>query len=162
MIYIASNLTILREQNKLSIEQLSQLTGISGNHLLFCESGNIYPDVKELIKLAEVLNVPVSKLLTHDFSVLAKKLKNFSLKFLALDIDGVLTDGGMYYSQSGEELKKFNAKDGLAIKTLTASGMMVGFISSGINSVIIENRAALLGVQKVYVGTWKKAEILEQ
>lgn len=89
-------------------------------------------------------------------------LKNFKFQFLALDIDGVLTDGGMYYTESGDEFKKFNAKDGLAIKTLIAMGKHVGFVSSGINGNIIENRARTLGVQKVYTGTWKKVEILEQ
>ncbi len=162
MIYIASNLTVLREQKKLSIIELSELSGIPVSGLQYFESGNMEPSLEELLILADVLNVPTEKLLTHDYSLFENKLKNFAFKFLALDIDGVLTDGGMYYSQSGDELKKFNAKDGLAIKSLTASGMMVGFISSGINSVIIENRAELLGVQKVYIGTWKKAEILEQ
>jgi 3-deoxy-D-manno-octulosonate 8-phosphate phosphatase (KDO 8-P phosphatase) len=162
MIYIASNITVLREQKKLSTGQLSELTGITIDHLLLCESGNIEPDLNEVVKLADVLNVPVAKLLTHDYSLLAGKLKDFSFKFLALDIDGVLTDAGMYYTESGDEFKKFNAKDGLAIKTLTAAGFQVGFVSSGINSTIIENRAALLGVQKIYVGTWKKAEIIEQ
>jgi YrbI family 3-deoxy-D-manno-octulosonate 8-phosphate phosphatase len=67
----------------------------------------------------------------------------------------------MYYTESGDEFKKFNSKDGLAIKTLTGAGKYVGFVSSGKNSHIIENRAALLGVQKVYVGIGKKDEILE-
>jgi 3-deoxy-D-manno-octulosonate 8-phosphate phosphatase (KDO 8-P phosphatase) len=89
-------------------------------------------------------------------------LKKFKFKFLALDVDGVLTDGGMYYTESGDEMKKFNAKDGLAIKALTDMGKYVGFISSGVNGNIIENRAKTLGVQKVYIGTWKKVEILEQ
>ena len=88
--------------------------------------------------------------------------KDFEFKFLALDIDGVLTDGGMYYTEGGDEFKKFNVRDGLAIKTLTDMGKYVGFVSSGINSNIIENRAQTLGVQKVCIGTWKKAEILEQ
>lgn len=162
MTHIASNLSVLREQKKISIGQLSELSKIPENRLLLIESGSMEPGLNDLLTLAEVLNIPVTKFLTQDLSLLEKKHKEFTLKFLALDIDGVLTDGGMYYSQSGDEFKKFNAKDGLAIKTLTASGIMVGFISSGINSVIIENRAELLGVQKVYVGTWKKAEILAE
>ncbi len=84
------------------------------------------------------------------------------IKFLALDVDGVLTDGGMYYSNSGDEFKKFNTKDGLGIKRLVASGMNVAFISNGINDVLIRNRAKLLGVQYVYVGLDKKTIILEQ
>lgn len=162
MIYLASNIAALREQKQLTVGQLSRLTGISENHLASYEAGNAEPGLDELLRLEEVLNVPVAKLLKHDYSVLSEKLKKFSFKFLALDVDGVLTDAGMYYTESGDELKKFNSKDGLAIKSLVASGFLVGFVSSGINGTIIENRAKLLGVQKVYVGTWKKAEILQQ
>jgi 3-deoxy-D-manno-octulosonate 8-phosphate phosphatase (KDO 8-P phosphatase) len=88
-----------------------------------------------------------------------EKLK---IKFLALDVDGVLTDGGMYYSNSGDEFKKFNTKDGLGIKRLIANGVKVGFLSNGINDSLINNRAKLLGVEYVYVGVKNKAEVLEE
>lgn len=85
-----------------------------------------------------------------------------NIKFLALDIDGVLTDGGMYYSESGDEFKKFNTKDGMGIKLIQKQGIMVGFLSSGINANLIINRAKLLDVQHVYVGFDEKLNILEQ
>ena len=66
--------------------------------------------------------------------------------------DGVLTDGGMYYTENGDELKKFNTKDGLAIKRLVKNGMQIAFLSNGKNSALIESRAKLLGVQKRYMG----------
>lgn len=84
-----------------------------------------------------------------------------NIKFLVLDVDGVLTDGGMYYSESGDEFKKFNAKDGLAIRRLTKSGIPVGIISHGILTKLINKRAELLGIKYVYVGMGvKKLDIL--
>ena len=49
---------------------------------------------------------------------MAKKFKKEDIRFLVLDVDGVLTDGGMYYSNSGDEFKKFNTKDGMGIKEI--------------------------------------------
>ena len=83
-------------------------------------------------------------------------------KFLALDIDGVLTDGGMYYTESGDEFKKFNTKDGMGIKLAIAKGITVGFLSSGKNKNLINNRAKLLGVNYVYVGFDEKLTVLNQ
>ena len=54
------------------------------------------------------------------------------IKFLALDVDGVMTDGGMYYTESGEEIKRFDTKDGRGIIELQRNGVQVGLISSGI------------------------------
>lgn len=87
-------------------------------------------------------------------------MKKINIKLLALDVDGVLTDGGMYYSESGDEFKKFNTKDGMGIKLTVEKGIPVAFISSGINKNIITNRAKLLGVKFIYVGKGEKVEIL--
>jgi YrbI family 3-deoxy-D-manno-octulosonate 8-phosphate phosphatase len=84
-----------------------------------------------------------------------------NIKLLVLDVDGVMTDGGMYYTESGDEFKRFNTKDGMAIRHLTKSGFQVAFLSSGKNQNIIRNRAELLGVQHVYVGFEEKIGILE-
>jgi YrbI family 3-deoxy-D-manno-octulosonate 8-phosphate phosphatase len=88
-------------------------------------------------------------------------MKDLPFKILFLDVDGVLTDGGMYYSESGDEFKKFNTKDGLAIRFLTKNlGIPVGLVSNGINQKLIQRRANLLGINLVYVGTGKKLEII--
>ena len=83
------------------------------------------------------------------------------IKFLALDVDGVMTDGGMFYTDSGEEIKRFDTKDGRGIIELQKSGVQVGLISSGFKSEIIDGRAKTLGINKVYVGTDPKLGILE-
>ena len=91
-----------------------------------------------------------------------KEKKRTKIKFLVLDVDWVLTDGGMYYSESGDEFKKFNTKDGLGIKKIMTVGVKVAFLSSGVNANLINNRAKLLGVRHVYVGTEEKMKIMEK
>lgn len=83
-----------------------------------------------------------------------------NVKFLVLDVDGVMTDGGMYYTESGDQFKKFNTKDGMAIKVAQEKGLKVGFLSSGSTQHIIQNRAKTLGVEYVYVGSRPKLEVL--
>ncbi len=83
-----------------------------------------------------------------------------NIKFLVLDVDGVLTDGGMYYTENGDQFKKFNTKDGMAIKVVQQKGMKVAFLSSGSTEHIIHNRAKTLGVERVYVGPKLKIDVL--
>lgn len=52
------------------------------------------------------------------------------IKFFISDIDGVLTDGGMYYSEAGDELKKFNTKDGMGVAILRSLGVEVVLVTS--------------------------------
>ena len=79
-------------------------------------------------------------------SFLQKKID--AIKFLVLDVDGVMTDGGMFMSENGDQLKKYNTKDGMGILHLTKSGFQVGIISSGFTDSMVQKRAELLGIQK--------------
>jgi 3-deoxy-D-manno-octulosonate 8-phosphate phosphatase (KDO 8-P phosphatase) len=90
------------------------------------------------------------------------KEKLAKIKFLILDVDGVLTDGGMYYSESGDQSKKFNTKDGMAILNLTKNNVQVGIISSGFVSNTVKKRAEILGIQHCYIGRKPKIEILKE
>ena len=85
-----------------------------------------------------------------------------NIKFLVLDVDGVLTDGGMYYGPDGELMKKFHTRDGIAIRKLISQQMPVGILSSGLSNskAIVEARAKVLGVTKVYVGEKAKLDVL--
>lgn len=85
-----------------------------------------------------------------------------NIKFLVLDVDGVMTDGGMYYTESGDQFKKFNTKDGMAIKVAMKKDYEVAFLSSGSQDTIVKNRAETLGVKRVYVGTKEKLEVLKE
>ena len=83
------------------------------------------------------------------------------VKLLALDVDGVLTDGGLYYSNSGEELKKFNVKDGQGIKLVMQSGVELAIISAN-NSAATLHRAKKLGIERAFVGIENKLATLEK
>lgn len=81
------------------------------------------------------------------------------IRLLALDVDGVLTDGLIYYGNSGEELKTFNIKDGLGIKLLQIAGVRVAIIT-GRQSQIVVRRAQELGIEDVVQGREDKREAL--
>lgn len=89
------------------------------------------------------------------------KKASTDIRLLVLDVDGVMTDGGMYYSENGDQYKKFNAKDGMAISYLQKAGVEVAFLSSGYTKKIIPARADTIGVKRVYVGRAPKLEILD-
>lgn len=84
---------------------------------------------------------------------LKEKLKK--IKIIAFDVDGVLTDAGMYYSSKGEEFKKFNARDGMSINLLMKAGFVVALIT-GENTNIVTQRAKKLKVTEVYLGARDK------
>lgn len=89
-------------------------------------------------------------------------MQSIPFKLLILDVDGVLTDGGMYYLEDGSEFKKFNTKDGLAIrKIIKEYNLPVGIISNGSKDKLIQSRAKTLYIEKVYVGHENKLQILE-
>jgi N-acylneuraminate cytidylyltransferase len=73
------------------------------------------------------------------------------IKLFLTDVDGVLTDGGMYYSESGDEMKKFNTRDGMAFELLRRAGIKTGIITSE-KTGIVENRAKKLKVDYLYQG----------
>lgn len=88
-------------------------------------------------------------------------LKLKAIKLLVLDVDGILTDGGLYYTESGEILKKFNVKDGLGIKRLINSGVEVAIISANSSEATL-HRAERLNIQHVFINVKNKLEILNQ
>ena len=73
------------------------------------------------------------------------------IKLVIFDVDGVLTDGSLYFTDDGRELKKFNVKDGLGISLLVQHGIEVAVIT-GRSSVIVAERMNSLGVSHVYSG----------
>lgn len=72
------------------------------------------------------------------------------IRAIITDVDGVLTDGGIYYDSAGHEMKKFNAKDGMAIGMLHQAGFKIGVIT-GRNSQMVARRIEELGID-FYVG----------
>ena len=82
------------------------------------------------------------------------------LRLIAFDVDGVLTDGGLYLSDSGEEFKRFNSLDGHGLKMLKASGVELAIIT-GRTSKCVEMRARNLGIARLYQGVEDKLAVMQ-
>jgi 3-deoxy-D-manno-octulosonate 8-phosphate phosphatase (KDO 8-P phosphatase) len=87
------------------------------------------------------------------------------IRVAAFDVDGVLTDGGLYYTDSGEELKRFNVRDGHGLKMLRDSGVTPAIITSRTSRCVAE-RARNLGIDLLFQGVADKLvafrELLER
>lgn len=83
--------------------------------------------------------------------VLCKRAKRSSIKLFITDVDGTLTDGGMYYSEMGDELKKFNTRDGMGLQLLREAGIKTAIITSE-NTQIVSRRAEKLKIDYLIQG----------
>ena len=92
-------------------------------------------------------------------NVSAQKLKRIQL--LLLDVDGVLTDGGIIYSDAGSETKVFNVKDGLGLKLVMDAGIQVGLVT-GRRSEALQHRCRDLGIRYLFDGVRQKDQLLEK
>lgn len=83
------------------------------------------------------------------------------IKLAVFDVDGVLTDGHLWFSEDGHELKAFHVHDGLGLKRLLANGVEVAIITARISHLVAQ-RMADLGVAHVYQGQENKRSCFEQ
>ena len=74
-----------------------------------------------------------------------------NIKLFLTDVDGVLTDGSMYYTEGGDEFKKFNTRDGMGFELLRNAGIKTGIITSE-NTQIVARRAAKIKADYLYQG----------
>ena len=88
---------------------------------------------------------------------IGKRLRQ--IKLLVLDVDGVLTDGGLWFDASGQLTKRFDVRDGLGIRLLQQVGVEIAFLSGGQGGAT-EVRARQLGIQHCLVGIKDKPEAL--
>jgi 3-deoxy-D-manno-octulosonate 8-phosphate phosphatase (KDO 8-P phosphatase) len=84
-----------------------------------------------------------------------------AVRLMIFDVDGVMTDGSLFYSDSGEELKAFNSLDGHGLKMLRTSGVKLAIIT-GRTSKLVEKRAKDLGVDYLYQGAHDKGASFEE
>jgi len=140
------NIAFLFETGKLEEELYQQ----------FCD--NQHPELNSILLISDIAGITVDNLLKQDLRAQAAVPQD--LRLIVFDIDGVMTDGGMFYTESGDELKKFNAKDGLAIRMLNKVGFETGIISHGTNINLIKKRADIMHVKHVYCGTEPKSDVL--
>ena len=95
--------------------------------------------------------------MSYDQAVLDAAAK---VRMLILDVDGVLTDGGIIFDDFGNEIKRFNVRDGHGIKLAQRQGITVALIT-GRNSRVVAHRARELGIKEVHQRVFKKAEVYE-
>jgi 3-deoxy-D-manno-octulosonate 8-phosphate phosphatase (KDO 8-P phosphatase) len=84
----------------------------------------------------------------------ARKLLN-QIRLFATDVDGVLTDAGMYYSESGDEWKKFNTRDGMGIKLLQRAGLITAIVTQE-RTKLVARRAEKLAIPELHQGVMDK------
>jgi 3-deoxy-D-manno-octulosonate 8-phosphate phosphatase (KDO 8-P phosphatase) len=83
------------------------------------------------------------------------------IRVAAFDVDGVLTDGRLYYTDGGEEIKAFHVQDGHGLKMLQESGVTVAIITSR-TSRVVANRARDLGLEHLYQGVANKLQAMNE
>ncbi len=82
------------------------------------------------------------------------------VRMFVSDCDGVLTDGGMYYSESGDEIKRFNTIDGMGFELLRNAGFVTAIVT-GENSIAVKRRADKLRVNHLYMGVKDKRAVVD-
>ncbi|MDR2179197.1 MAG: acylneuraminate cytidylyltransferase [Synergistaceae bacterium] len=103
----------------------------------------------------------------EDWAIVEQLLKKRSsqnlghIKMLITDVDGVLTDSGMYYSSNGDEFKKFNTRDGKAMELLKNAGIEIAVVTSE-DTQIVSNRAKKLRVEYLFQNVQDKYDILQR
>ncbi|MER3524377.1 MAG: hypothetical protein C4326_09990 [Ignavibacteria bacterium] len=89
------------------------------------------------------------------------KAKARRVRFILLDVDGVMTDGGIYYSASGVEMKRFNAQDGYGIARARERGIQFAIIS-GRTTPVVTRRAKDLAIKECYQGRDDKLAVYHE
>lgn len=101
----------------------------------------------------------IDKTLAQKFKHLKDKVEK--IKLVITDVDGVLTDTGIYYSAEGEYLKRFSIRDGMGVERLRVHLGLETIIITGENSGTVKSRAEKLKITQYYLGVKNKAELLE-
>ena len=83
------------------------------------------------------------------------------IRLLALDVDGILTDGRLYYDNAGNEMKAFSTRDGLGLRILSEVGIELAIITAR-TSAIVARRAAELGITRIFQGSIRKLDAFHE
>ena len=83
------------------------------------------------------------------------------IRLFATDVDGVLTDGGMYYAESGDEWKKFNTRDGMGIKLLQRAGILTAIVTQE-RTKLVARRAEKLTIPELHQGVTDKLSCVRE
>ena len=94
--------------------------------------------------------------MTPDVRARARKIK-----LVAMDVDGVLTDAGMYYTENGDELKKFNTRDGMGLAQIRQAGLKTAILT-GESTQLVERRGAKMRIDHVFIGVSDKLTCMNE
>ena len=98
--------------------------------------------------------------MTPDVRARARKVR-----LVAMDVDGVLTDAGMYYTETGDELKKFNTRDGMGVALVREAGLATAILTRE-STKLVERRGAKMRIDHIFIGVTDKLtcmrELLQQ
>ena len=83
------------------------------------------------------------------------------IRLFATDVDGVLTDAGMYYSETGDEWKKFNTRDGMGIKLLQRAGIITAIVTQE-RTKLVARRAEKLAIPELHQGVMDKLTVIRE
>jgi YrbI family 3-deoxy-D-manno-octulosonate 8-phosphate phosphatase len=83
------------------------------------------------------------------------------VRLVAMDVDGVLTDAGMYYTENGDELKKFNTRDGMGVALVREAGLKTAILTRE-STKIVERRGAKMRIDHVFIGVTDKLSCMRE
>lgn len=147
------NIEILCNQHRLDFSELAAQ--------LRCDISDIFrPKPETLIGISDFFNISVDVLIKASLMKLIQ-IREYPIKMLVMDVDGVLTKGEITYTENGDEIKSFNIKDGYAIKHLKKSGRYIrGIISHSVHVNIVSKRKYALDLDFAEVSNVPKEETL--
>ena len=91
----------------------------------------------------------------------SERIRLSEIRLFATDVDGVLTDAGMYYSESGDEWKKFNTRDGMGIKLLQRAGLITAIVTQE-RTKLVARRAEKLAIPELHQGVMDKLTVIRE
>jgi YrbI family 3-deoxy-D-manno-octulosonate 8-phosphate phosphatase len=83
------------------------------------------------------------------------------IKLVAMDVDGVLTDAGMYYTETGDELKKFNTRDGMGVALAREAGLKTAILTRE-STQLVERRGAKMRIDHIFIGITDKLTCMRE
>lgn len=163
MSLFGKNIRYIRQQQRLSAAAFAQQIGVWEDTLRRYEREREEPSLDTLVEIADALQLPLDRLLRRDLEAEATRRTGLDIRLVLFDVDATLTDGGMYYTENGDQIKRFNSKDGLIIHRLISRqrGLTFGFVSATKAGEILRRRAADLGIERVYAGSQPKVEVVD-
>jgi YrbI family 3-deoxy-D-manno-octulosonate 8-phosphate phosphatase len=148
------NIEILCQQHQLDLSELADK--------LRCDISDLFrPKPETLMGLSEFFDMSIDALIKSPLLKMTQ-IREYPIKMLVMDVDGVLTKGDITYTENGDEIKSFNIKDGYAIKQLKKTHhYVVGIISHSVHVNILAKRKKALDLDFAEVNNVPKEETLK-